>query len=193
MAHKARVGRPAPRPSASSDDDSDTGVHIRPLALPVYRAGTNYIIRRQQITEQRTVTHASKTSTKATVGRKRAATGQRHREDQMTQNCAEQRHLDNNSALQQETSVERQVRTRHACVDTHTEVGKLATARRSTDMEHALVISTDTQVACGDEDDTQDQVRGSGQHSDHAKERTKTRLSKQPSLRPTETRTRGTK
>ena len=38
-------------------------------------------------------------------------------------------------------------------MDTHTEGGKLATDRRSPDMEHTLVINTDTQVACGDEDD----------------------------------------
>ena len=193
MAHKARVGRPASSQSDSSDDNKPTRVHMRPIALPVYRAGTNYIARRQHIIEKRTDTHANTTNTSATTGRKRPAKVQRHREDHTTQNCAEQRHLEDSSALQQETTDDRQVRTRHAGVDTHTEGGKLATGRRSADMEHTLVINTDTQVACGDEDDTQDQVRGSGQHRDYAKERMKTRLSKQLSLRPTETRTRGTK
>ena len=193
MAHKARVGRPASSQSDSSDDNKPTRVHMRPIALPVYRAGTNYIARRQHIIEKRMDTHATTTNTLATTGRKRPAKVQRHREDHTTQNCAEQRHLEDSSALQQETSVERQVCTRHACVDTHTGVGKLATDRRRPDTEQTLVISTDTQVACGEEDDTQDQVRGSGQHRDCAKERTKTRQSKLPTLRPTETRTRGIK
>ena len=192
MAHKARVGRPASSQSDSSDDNKPTRVHMRPIALPVYRAGTNYIARRQHIIEKRMETHATTTNTSATTGRKRPAKVQRHREDHTTQNCAEQRHLEDSSALQQETTNDRHVRTRHAGVDTHTEGGKLATGRRSTDMEHTLVINTDTQVACGDEDDTQAQIRGSGQHRDYAKERTKTRLSKQLSLRPTATRTRGT-
>ena len=67
---------------------------MRQLALPVYRAGTNYIIRRQHILEKRTDTHASRTNTTATAGRKRAATEQGHRVDNTTQNLAEQRHLE---------------------------------------------------------------------------------------------------
>jgi hypothetical protein len=54
MQLKARVGRPASRTvNHNSDADSDTGVHIRPPALPVYRAGTNYNTWRQIITQQR--------------------------------------------------------------------------------------------------------------------------------------------
>ena len=78
-------------------------------------------------------------------------------------------------------------------MDTRTEFGKLATDRSSTGTEQALVFNTATQVVCGEEDDTQEQVRGSGLNRDHAKERAKIQLSKQPTLRPTETRTIGFK
>ena len=114
-----------------------------------------------------------------------------HRAGNTTQNCAEQRHLEDGSALQQESTVRPLGLTRRGSVDTCIEVGKLATDRSTTRLEQAQVVDTTTQASCGDERDTQDQVRGSGQHRDHAKERMKNRLSQQQTLRPTETRTRG--
>ena len=191
IALKVRVGRPAPWHTDSSDDSSDIGVQIRPLALPIYRAGTSYSTRRQYLTGQHADKLCSRNKNTASSGHRGQDTESEHRADNTTQTCAEQRHLGDGSALQQESTVRPRVHTRRGRVDTCIEVGKLATDRSTTRLRQAQVVDTASLVSCGDEQDTQDQVRGSGQHRDNAKERMKNRQTRQTPLRPTETRTRG--
>ena len=65
-------------------------LECKPLALPVYRAGTNYITRRQQITEQHTATHANRNSKTVLAERRCTIMEQGYRADYTTQTCAEQ-------------------------------------------------------------------------------------------------------
>ena len=132
MALKSRVRRQAPRQTDSSDESSDIGVQIRPLALPVYRAGTNYNTRRQHLTGQQTDRLGEKNNTTTLSGHRGQDTESEYRADNTTQNCAEQRHLGDGSAPQQESTVRPRVHTRRGRVDTCIEVGKLATDRSTT-------------------------------------------------------------
>ena len=125
MALKARVGRPATRHTDSSDDSSDIGVQIRPLALPVYRAGTNYSTRRQHLTGQHADRMSSRTNNTTSSGHRGLDTEPEHRADNITQNCAEQRHIEDGTALQQESTVRPLVLPRRGSVDTCIGVGKL--------------------------------------------------------------------
>ena len=140
MALKARVGRPAPQATDSSDDASDTGVQIRPQALPVYRAGTNYAIRRQHLTGQHADSKASRDRTKTSVGHMQQNTESVYSAGNTIQNWAEQRHLEDDSAPQQEILVRTTVSDRRGSVETLNEVGILApggsTTRTGNGLKH---------------------------------------------------------
>ena len=147
MVLKARVGRPATRHTDSSDDSSDIGVQIRPLALPVYRAGTNYSNRRQQLTGQHADRMGNRNNNTASSRHRGLDTEPEHRADNTTQTCAEQRHLEDGSALQQESTIRPLVPTRRGSVDTCIGVGKLATDQRTTRLEQVQVVDTTAQVS----------------------------------------------
>ena len=102
MALKARVGQPASRYTGSSVDASDIGVQTRPLALPVYRAGTNYNTRRQHLTGQHTDRMVSRNNNTASGGHRRLPMELEHRADNTSrtaQHCSRRSQLDHMCVL----------------------------------------------------------------------------------------------